>query len=289
MGRRFAVPMAAALLILMLSATCQATVLKFDFGRSDRPQVMEGFTPVTVRSDYDEAKGYGWVGVSGPAKADWLEERSPLVGCLRTQAPDDLSADYVAGGGEFDVKLPDGAYVVWAMVGDWGAYEFYPRGKYSVLAQGQVIGGLDHLTYEIHQGRPLAAPRRRVRQRRRPLREVRRVPLPHLPGRGRSHRRPAQVPGPPRRRPRRLRRPAQRPRRLPRRGEGGGGGGTAQGQGRPQGPVREALQVPRRVGVLRRRRHRGGGRPRLLRLGRPLRRSPSAWPTACPTSAPVPP
>ncbi|MFQ5808380.1 MAG: hypothetical protein ACE5JM_02075, partial [Armatimonadota bacterium] len=30
----------------------------------------------------------------------------------------------------------------------WGAYEFYPRGKYTVLAEGNVIGELDHSTGE---------------------------------------------------------------------------------------------------------------------------------------------
>ncbi|KPJ53986.1 MAG: hypothetical protein AMS16_05000, partial [Planctomycetes bacterium DG_58] len=41
-----------------------------------------------------------------------------------------------------------GKYVVWMMVGDWGAYEFYPRGKYTVLAEDKTIGELDHSTYE---------------------------------------------------------------------------------------------------------------------------------------------
>ncbi|HUV38088.1 MAG TPA: hypothetical protein VMY39_00665, partial [Planctomycetota bacterium] len=129
-----------------------AEVRRFDFGRKDRKRVMEGFTPVTVYDDYSDAAGFGWIGVTGELKAAWLEERSPLAGCCRRSggqqcAVDDLACDYVGGGGEFGVKLPDGKYVVWMMVGDWGAYEFYPRGKYTVLAEGKVIGELDHSTY----------------------------------------------------------------------------------------------------------------------------------------------
>jgi len=147
--QRWGLTCGAALLALSwLGVTGNAEVVKFDFGRKDQPEAMEGFTPVTVYDDYAEAKGYGWIGVTGAVQAGWLEERAPLAGCLRSQGADDLSADYVAGGGEFGVKLPDGRYAVWMMVGDWGAYEFYPRGKYTVVAEGQVIGELDHSTYE---------------------------------------------------------------------------------------------------------------------------------------------
>lgn len=146
--KRWGLTWGTALLALSwMGVRGNAAVLKFDFGRKDQPRTMEGFTPVTVYDDYAEAKGYGWVGVAGTVQAGWLEERAPLAGCLRANGADDLSADYVAGGGEFDVRLPAGRYVVWAMVGDWGAYEFYPRGKYTVLAEGKVIGELDHSTY----------------------------------------------------------------------------------------------------------------------------------------------
>lgn len=133
------------------AGAADAEIRKFDFGRKDRKRVMEGFTPVTVYDDYSDANGFGWLAVTGPVEAGWLEERAPLAGCCRRTgdergAIDDLAADYVAGGGRFAVKLPDGKYVVWLMVGDWGAYEFYPRGKYTVLAQGRQIGQLDHAT-----------------------------------------------------------------------------------------------------------------------------------------------
>jgi len=143
----------AAMCLLCLLSGVSADVLKFDFGRSDRPRTMEGFTPVTVRDDYTDGKGFGWIGVQGEAAAGWLEERSPLAGCVRRSGDqqcgvDDLACDYVSGGGVFGVKVPDGKYVVWMMVGDWGAYEFYPRGKYTVLAEGKVVGELDHATHE---------------------------------------------------------------------------------------------------------------------------------------------
>jgi len=154
--RRQGMAIAAVLLfVLGVSAgVVGADVLKFDFGRSDgQARLMAGFTQVTVRDDYSDEKGFGWVGVQGDVNAGWLEERSPLAGCCRRSGGqecgvDDLACDYVGGGGEFAVKLPDGKYVVWVMVGDWGAYEFYPRGKYTVLAEGKVIGELDHSTYE---------------------------------------------------------------------------------------------------------------------------------------------
>lgn len=145
---------AAAMLVVagLVTASAEGDILKFDFGRKDRPKVMEGFTAVTVHDDFTDAKGFGWIGVTGQAAAGWLEERRPLAGCLRRCggqqcAVDDLACDYVGGGGKFAVKLPDGKYVVWMMVGDWGAYEFYPRGKYTVLAEDKVIGELDHSTY----------------------------------------------------------------------------------------------------------------------------------------------
>ncbi len=125
---------------------------KFDFGRKDRPQVMAGFTAVTVHDTYDPERGYGWVGATGEVKADWLEERLAQAGCLRSRSVDDLSADYVSGGMPFALDVANGKYVVWLMVGDWGAYEFYPRGKYTVLVEDAVIGELDHSTYEKFKG-----------------------------------------------------------------------------------------------------------------------------------------
>lgn len=138
--------LSVAVLVLLAASSAPGAVWKFDFGRKDKPLVMAGFTPVTVGDDYQKDRGWGWVGVTGEVKAGWLEERPPLAGCLREHEADDLSASFISGGGVFALDVPDGKYVVWLMVGDWGAYEFYPRGKYTVLVNDQVIGELDHST-----------------------------------------------------------------------------------------------------------------------------------------------
>jgi hypothetical protein len=140
--------LAVAAAVAFSSGVSEAKIWKFDFGRSEptRQKVMAGFTGVTVKDDYDKAKGYGWVGAEGETKSGWLEERTGMAGCERTNDPDDLAGGYVAGDKPFALDVPNGKYVVWVMVGDWGAYEFYPRGKYTVLAQGKTIGELDHST-----------------------------------------------------------------------------------------------------------------------------------------------
>jgi len=146
MNGGIAVCVVAMFVVCLLAAAAQAEIWKFDFGRKDKPKVMAGFTPVTVWDDYQKERGWGWLGLTGEVQAGWLEERPPLAGCLRSREVDDLSADYVSGGGTFALDVPDGKYVVWLMVGDWGAYEFYPRGKYTVLVNDQVIGELDQST-----------------------------------------------------------------------------------------------------------------------------------------------
>ncbi len=146
--------LASSLVLLGLASTATPAsggILKFDFGRKDKPKDMEGFTAVTVHDDYAESRGYGWLGLSGEVKAGYLEARGPAAGCMRETAPDALCADFVAGGSVFGVKVPNGTYGVWMMVGDWGAYEFYPRGAYTVLAEGNEIGKLDHSTFEKFQ------------------------------------------------------------------------------------------------------------------------------------------
>jgi len=68
----------------VFAVQARADVLKFDFGRSDRQaRLMPGFTQVTVKDDYSDAKGFGWIDVTGETTAGWLEERSPLAGCCR--------------------------------------------------------------------------------------------------------------------------------------------------------------------------------------------------------------
>lgn len=145
----------AVLLVGVLTAGARGEVLKFDFERTGRSTTFEGFKSVTPITDYTPERGYGWVGASGPSKQDWLENRiwkagdRGVNGCVRANSMiDALAQDYCTSSVPFVVDLPNGKYHVWVMVGDWGAYEWYPHGAYTVLAQDKEIGKWDTSTRE---------------------------------------------------------------------------------------------------------------------------------------------
>lgn len=141
--------------LFLVAGVAGADILKFDFERTGTAKTFEGFTSVTAVTDYKPEVGYGWVGASGPATNAWLEERvwkqgdRGIHGCVRANAMiDALAEDYCTSSVPFVVDLPNGTYHVWVMVGDWGAFEFYPRDSYTVLAQGKEMARKDRSTRE---------------------------------------------------------------------------------------------------------------------------------------------
>lgn len=119
-------------------------MLRFSFGPTGfkgferQPSFRGGFTIVNVTSDYAKEKAYGWVGLEGEAKKDWVETRGGQSSRAR-RGPNDLLAGWIAGGAPFQVDVPPGQYVVTACLGDWGEYEFIPFGSYTVLFQGKEV------------------------------------------------------------------------------------------------------------------------------------------------------
>ncbi|MFB3894013.1 MAG: hypothetical protein ACE15C_18550 [Phycisphaerae bacterium] len=119
-------------------------MLRFAFGPI-KPRSLEGvatmrggFTPVTVASDYAKDKGFGWVGAEGEVKTDWLELRGKLNARSRP-GPNDLLNSWIAGGLPFQVDVPNGKYTVTTCMGDWGEYEFFPFGSFTLLYQGKEV------------------------------------------------------------------------------------------------------------------------------------------------------
>lgn len=125
-------------------ATAPEGMLRFDFGATKSRSlegvapVGAGFTPVSVASDYTKEKAFGWVGVSGETKTDWVEARGQLHSRQRP-GPNDLLAGWITGGAPFAVDVPPGKYIVTTSLGDWGEYEFYPYGSYTLLYQGKEV------------------------------------------------------------------------------------------------------------------------------------------------------
>ena len=118
--------------------------LRFSFGPTSFkgleaiPTMRDGFAPVYVTTDYSKDRGFGWLGAKGEVESGWLEQRGRLSSRAR-RGPNDLLAGWIAGGLPFAVDLPNGKYLVTCCLGDWGEYEFYPFGSYTLLYQGREV------------------------------------------------------------------------------------------------------------------------------------------------------
>jgi hypothetical protein len=125
-------------------ASAPAGMMRFAFGTTKAKDlegflsVREGFTPVTVETDYTKEKGFGWVGVQGEAKNDWIEIRGNLRSRQRP-GPNDLLAGWITGNSPFTVDVPNGKYIVTTSLGDWGEYEFLSYSTFSLLYQGKEV------------------------------------------------------------------------------------------------------------------------------------------------------
>jgi hypothetical protein len=119
-------------------------MLRFSFGPTGfsglegQPSFREGFAVVNVTTDYTKERGFGWVGAEGEVRKDWLEIRGRLSSRAR-RGPNDLLAGWIAGDLPFVVDVPAGTYVVTTCTGDWGEYEFYPFGSFTLLYQGKEV------------------------------------------------------------------------------------------------------------------------------------------------------
>ena len=126
------------------AAVAPEGMLRFSFGpigykgMEAQPNFREGFTIVNVTTDYAKERGFGWVGLQGDVKKDWVEVRGGLSSRAR-KGPNDLMAGWIAGGAPFEVDVPPGKYAVTACLGDWGEYEFFPFGSFTLLFQGKEV------------------------------------------------------------------------------------------------------------------------------------------------------
>jgi len=102
------------------------------------PTMRDGFVAVHVTTDYAKGRGFGWVGAAGEVEKGWLEQRGRLHSRAR-RGPNDLLAGWIAGGLPFAVDLSNGKYLVTCCLGDWGEYEFYPFGSYTLLYRDREV------------------------------------------------------------------------------------------------------------------------------------------------------
>jgi hypothetical protein len=92
----------------------EGDIWRFDFGPADSP-VGDGFLPVLPDTTWDAERGYGYV--EEPARATAFDQNRRVV--RDTLVLDDVTRDGIYGGPAFRVDLPDGAWRVAVLSGQY--------------------------------------------------------------------------------------------------------------------------------------------------------------------------
>ena len=127
-----------------------ATLRAFDFG-GEKSNVFPGFTLVTEKTTFDDARGFGFTDKS---------QRRSYSDAAR--AVEGLGVDSVGSDGKlsFAVKLPDGKYRLWAATGTVPGYYFI-RKPYRVTVGAKEVFRFQPKTPDLRKTDPLAHAYRR--------------------------------------------------------------------------------------------------------------------------------